>query len=117
MLMINERGESGDSFWFTLLHEVGHIMNDDYGISLEQDEGEKEKIANEYARNKLIPNDLYESFLNKGVYSEKSIKEFASQINRDPGIVVGRLQHDKLVDKEDIKLNALKRKYRICAAK
>lgn len=117
MLMVNERGESGDSFWFTLLHEIGHIMNDDYGISLEQDEGEKEKIANEYARNKLIPNERYVDFVNKGVYSEKSIIEFANQVNRDPGIIVGRLQHDGLVEKNNSKLNAMKRKYKICAYK
>ena len=111
MLMINERGESNDSIWFTLLHEIGHIMNGDFGISLEQDKGEKEKIANEYARNKLIPNDLYSEYLKHSNFSEKSILSFAQNVNRDPGIIVGRLQHDGLVSKDNAKLNALKRKY------
>ena len=32
MLMVNDRRLYADSFWFTLFHEIGHIMNGDYGI-------------------------------------------------------------------------------------
>lgn len=33
MLMVNDRRLNSDTFWFTLFHEIGHIMNGDFGIS------------------------------------------------------------------------------------
>lgn len=33
MLMVNDRRHFADTFWFTLFHEIGHIMNGDYGIT------------------------------------------------------------------------------------
>lgn len=36
MLMVNDRRLNADSFWFTLFHEIGHIINGDYGISFEK---------------------------------------------------------------------------------
>lgn len=79
MLMVNDRRLNADSFWFTLFHEIGHIINGDYGISFEKETGEQEEAAN--------------------------------RINRDPGIVLGRLQNDKIVDFNDWTLNPLRHKY------
>ena len=53
MLMVNNRQLYSDSFLFTLFHEVGHIMNGDYGISFEHEIGEKEDAANRFAENIL----------------------------------------------------------------
>jgi addiction module HigA family antidote len=50
MLMVNDRRLNTDSFCFTLFHEIGHIMNGDYGISFEKETGEQESLADEYAR-------------------------------------------------------------------
>ena len=113
MLMVNDRGSYGDSFWFTMFHEIGHIMNSDYGISLEFDDGIKESIADEYARNKLIPRDKYIEFVSKEDYSSRKIRKFANDIERDPGIVVGRLIHDGIVDAGNKEVNALRKKYKI----
>ena len=79
---------------------------------LEEDEYVKKTfLGDKYARNKLIPNDLYSEYLKHSNFSEKSILSFAQNVNRDPGIIVGRLQHDGLISKDDAKLNTLKRKY------
>ncbi len=43
----------------------------------------------------LIPPDVLEAFLQKGVFSEAAVVRFASQIGIAPGIVVGRLQRDE----------------------
>ena len=40
MLMVNDRRLYSDSFRFTLFHEIGHIINGDYGISFEKESGE-----------------------------------------------------------------------------
>ena len=45
MLMVNDRRLNADSFWFTLFHEIGHIMNGDYGISFEKETGVQEEAA------------------------------------------------------------------------
>lgn len=53
MLMVNDRRLNSDSFWFTLFHEIGHVMNGDYGISFEKELGEKEEAADRYAESML----------------------------------------------------------------
>ncbi len=65
MLMVNDRRLNSDTFWFTLFHEVGHIMNGDYGISFDSECGEQEEIADKYAEDILIPRDQYKQFIEK----------------------------------------------------
>ena len=111
MLMIDDRNNNADSFWFTMFHEIGHIINGDYGISFEGDSGEIEDKANSYAENKLInPND-YACFVKKGIFTIQSVYNFAKKINRDPGIVVGRLQKDNYIRYNDNRFNSFRRKY------
>ncbi|SKB99655.1 addiction module antidote protein, HigA family [Lachnospiraceae bacterium] len=92
MLMVNDRRHFADTFWFTLFHEIGHIMNGDFGISFH---GEAEGEADLYARRMLIPQENYDEFVTQNHrYDEKNIREFAKSIGRDPGIVLGRLMID-----------------------
>ena len=106
LIMIDDRNSNSDSFWFTLLHEIGHIINGDYGISYY---GDIEDEANKYAENKLINPIEYKKFVDKKEFDIDSIVSFASKIKRDPGIVVGRLQKDKYLEYNDYKYNFLKR--------
>ena len=115
MLMVNNRNAYADTFWFTLFHEIGHILNGDFGISFEQEKGEKEEAADKFAKNSLIPLLKYEEFIRKNIFNEASVKSFAREIDRDPGIVVGRLQKEGYVKYDDIMLNSLKCKYRVVA--
>lgn len=96
MMMVNDRRLYADSFWFTLLHEAGHVINGDFGISFESETGDIEKAADSYAEDKLIDPVLYRSFLRErqGRFTEGSIRAFAETIDRDPGIVLGRLEND-----------------------
>ena len=113
MLMVNDRRLYSDTFWFTLFHEIGHIMNGDYGISFESECGEQEEIADKYAEDMLIPYEQYKRFVEEGRFDIKSIEAFASAIDRDPGIVLGRLLNDKKVSYEDRMLAALRHKYKV----
>ena len=113
MLMVNDRRLNADSFWFTLFHEIGHIMNGDYGISFEKEIGEQENAADRYAEDMLIPPKKYQRFITENKFDIQSIKEFATQINRDPGIVLGRLQNDRKVGFDDWNLNPLRHKYKV----
>lgn len=113
MLMVNDRRLNADSFWFTLFHEIGHIINGDYGISFEKETGEQEAAADKFAEDCLIPPEEYKSFISKRRFSLQDIKGFASQIERDPGIVLGRLQNDDLVGFDDWTMTPLRHKYKV----
>ena len=69
-----------------------------------------EKEANDFAGEVLIPSKEYENFKYKNI-SEESIKQFALEIGIHPGIVVGRLQHDKIISVQHF--NGLKEQYKI----
>lgn len=113
MLMVNDRRLNADSFWFTLFHEIGHIMNGDYGISFEKESGEQEEAADQYAENALIPLESYQEFVRRNRFDLQSISVFAEQIDRDPGIVLGRLQNDGKVPFDDWTLKPLRHKYKV----
>ena len=112
MLMVNDRRHYADTFWFTLFHEIGHILNGDLGVSFE---GRKEDEADLFARNMLIPQDKYENLIRQHQYfDEVVIREFAESIGRDPGIVLGRLLKDKqILHEEDHLSKKLRHKYSV----
>ena len=114
MMMVNDRRLNADSFWFTLLHEAGHVINGDFGISFESETGAIEEAADEFAENKLIDPELYEAFVRTSGthFSESSIVTFAGSIGRDPGIVLGRLENDGLL-RRDNSMQSLRRKYHV----
>lgn len=115
MLMVNDRRLNADSFWFTLFHEIGHIVNGDYGISFEMETGKQEEAADKYAEDCLIPPEKYQYFLAQEKINLQSIISFANQIDRDPGVVLGRLQNDGIVRFDDWTMKSLRHKYRIKA--
>ena len=64
----------------------------------------------------LIPYEHYSRFVEDGRFDIQTIKVFASSIDRDPGIVLGRLQNDKKVNYEDRMLATLRHKYKVVIA-
>lgn len=115
MLMVNDRRHYSDTFWFTLFHEIAHVMASDYGVTFKDNKNKLEDDADSYAQQKLIPEDKYEKFVSDNVcFNETTIRYFADEINRDPGIVLGRLQYDKKVPFSDKKLSdSLRFRYNI----
>ena len=113
MLLVNDRRLNSDTFWFTLFHEIGHIMNGDYGISFDSESGEQEEIADKYAEDMLIPCDQYQQFIAENRFDIQSIRRFANRIDRDPGIVLGRLMNDGKVSYDDWSLKSLRHKYKV----
>ena len=91
-------------------------MNGDHGISFDSETGEQEEIADKYAEDMLIPAEQYKQFIEENKFDAQSIRIFARKINRDPGIVLGRLLNDKKVDYDDWTLKELRHKYRVKTA-
>ena len=105
---ITARGADADRFWFSLFHEMAHIIlghiNNANGLT-DADEREADKWAGDI----LIPADAYVSFKRRGEFYEKAILNFANEQSIAPGIVVGRLQKDGMI--EHNRLNHLKEQY------
>ena len=101
ILMVSDRKLNADSFWFTLFHEIGHIINGNYGISFDKETGQQEEAADIFAEDNLIPREQYIEFVQQACFDLQSIREFVDSINRVPSIVLGRIQNDKKVDSND----------------
>ncbi|MEG0722237.1 MAG: ImmA/IrrE family metallo-endopeptidase, partial [Lachnospiraceae bacterium] len=115
LLMVNDRRHFADTFWFTMFHEIGHIMNSEYGITFQCNNNASEEAADVYAQRQLVPQKEFMEFIEcNRAFNEKNIMEFSKKINRDPGIVFGRLQNDgKIPYTDTILSNKLRYKYKV----
>ena len=91
------RGKDADRFWFSLLHEIAHIVfghiNNQNGTTEEE-----ELVADNFAKDALITPAAYSSFVRKHIFTKQSIIGFAKSERIDPGIVVGRLQKEGYIN-------------------
>lgn len=105
ILCLTIRRQRADIFWFTLFHEIAHILNNDYTtrfVDFDSIQSDKEAKADAFARNILIAPELYREFLhNSDCITWKTIEEFASLAQVKPFIVLGRLQNDGILDWSD----------------
>ena len=103
VLMMTIRGSWADIFWFSLFHELGHILLHDKRHTFLEDGLDdpswknQEEEADVFAQKTLIPAALYRAFLKEGHFTATSISAFADEIDIAPGIIVGRLQHEGLL--------------------
>ena len=98
-MVITLRNSYADIFWFSVFHELGHIVNGDISrqskfVDYGMDEN-KEKAANQFARERLIKEPDYQLFVNGHDFSIESIKKFAVSQRVMPYIVIGRLQKER----------------------
>jgi HTH-type transcriptional regulator/antitoxin HigA len=97
------RGSYADIFWFSLFHELGHIVNGDISksqkfIDVMGDEKTNREIeADKFATNALINACDYQRFVKIGDFSISSIIRFAKTQNVMPYIVIGRLQKEERI--------------------
>lgn len=102
ILCLTIRGKRADCFWFTLFHEIAHILNGDNKnrfVDFDSISDAAEERANCFARDTLIPPDEYRKFvLSRDCTSWESIESFAKTVNVMPFIVLGRLQNDGYID-------------------
>ena len=91
-----------DNFWFTLLHELVHVMLhlsadceaifDDLSTTSSADAIEKE--ADSIAGNVLIPNAIWKKAKVRKSLEPRDALDLAQSVNRHPSIIVGRLQKE-----------------------
>ncbi|TWU16794.1 helix-turn-helix domain-containing protein [Allorhodopirellula heiligendammensis] len=110
MIAVNLRGKMNDIFWFTLFHEAGHILSDSKKqtyIDVRYSDDPREAAANKFARELLIPREFDAAL--KTTKSISAVLALAEELRIAPGILVGRLQHEKIIGYQH--LNGLKQKF------
>lgn len=92
-----------DNFWFTLLHEVGHVLlhyrsglsagffDDADTTSLE----EVEREANDFASNMLIPDEKWKRSPARISKAAGAIEKFAHELGVHSAIVFGRIRKER----------------------
>lgn len=100
MVALSFRHKRNDIFWFTLMHEMCHVlrhskkhtfvhtMDDDHGAELEQE-------ADAFAARLLIPPHVAGAL--ESLTTEADVIRFARDLGIAPGIVVGRMQHAGII--------------------
>lgn len=119
ILAINDRMHYADTFWFSLFHEIKHVLQkkitktiisgkyeSDVDATLEDD-------ANTFSRNTLIPEEDYNRYITSTRITTASIIYFARSVNIHPGIVVGRLINDEII--KPSYYHDLREKYQVCS--
>lgn len=97
------RLDAVDNFWFTLMHEMGHVILhyrtglasgffDDFE-HLEVDEMEEE--ANRFAQNMLIPDALWSKSPARIAKTAEPVERLAKQLGIAPAIIFGRLRMER----------------------
>jgi plasmid maintenance system antidote protein VapI len=112
LIMLSFRYLSDDHFWFSLFHEIGHLVLHGRKSTFVEGEGfectKEEKEANEFAALTLIPTGFRESMRAHSA-DYRSILKFSKSVGIAPGIVVGQMQHERILKSGH--MNKLKVRY------
>ena len=117
VLAMNNRGLDADKFWFSLFHEIKHVLQQKIKTVFVSSTAEEmieinnnlETEADKFATNYLIPPVEYKRLAPTRFISDKEIVEFAKSIGIHPGIVAGRLQYEGIIAQN--RCSKLKEKY------
>jgi hypothetical protein len=112
ILQLSFRYRSDDHFWFTVFHEIGHLLlhptsrlfveGQDYEIT------EEESEANRFAADILVPAE-FEDDLKAVPRDFRAYARLAKRIGVSTGVLVGQMQNRGLLKHEQ--MNFLKERY------
>ncbi len=116
VVLMSIRGSWADMFWFSLIHELAHVLKHDKRLTFiddgvsNPDVKKQEDEANAFAGEQLIPSTAYAALIQSAQLGSETIRAFAKGLGVHPGIVVGRLQHDKKLPVVTV-LNRMRERY------
>lgn len=103
IIQLSGRFRTNEHFWFTFFHEAAHIiLHGKKDIFLENVKGteidqEKEDEANAFAAKILLTENELQEIINTAPLGEEMLHEFANKFRTPAGVIIGRLQHLKLI--------------------
>ena len=91
-----------DNFWFTLLHELGHVylhlfdgLRNNYFDGDESSTGDSVEVeADQFALNRLIPEQSWDQCLSRFSLSEEAVQLDADRLGIDASIIAGRIRKE-----------------------
>ena len=98
LIQLNLRYKWQDIFWFTLFHEICHVLKHSSQKIIIDGTGKNgplEDEANDWAADFLIPPRTWAEFRTATPFSKSEVTAFARVLGISPGIVVGRLQRER----------------------
>ena len=103
IIQLSGRFRTNDHFWFTFFHEAAHIiLHGKKDIFLENVKGTeidqaKEEEANVFAAKILLTENELQKIIDAVPLTEEIIFDFAKKFRTPAGVIIGRLQHLKLI--------------------
>lgn len=103
LIQLSGRYKRNDIFWFTFFHEAGHILlhgkKDIFleNIAYSEKDNQKEKEADKFAVRWTLSEEEQNKIMEKPGINEADIVSFAKKFNTHPAIIIGRLQHDRVI--------------------
>jgi HTH-type transcriptional regulator/antitoxin HigA len=100
VIALTLRHDRLDNFWFTLLHELGHVVlhldeaDEAFFDEIESTGGDVEAEADDYASAALIPGEEWAAFRQTGDRSAAAVRAAALRWQVHPAIVAGRLRRE-----------------------
>jgi HTH-type transcriptional regulator/antitoxin HigA len=94
------RYKTADQLWFSFFHEACHVLRHSRKRTYVEDISDRsveESEANAFAADALIPPSTWGEFISRGRPTKASVRAFAAEQGVADGIVVGRLQHERIV--------------------
>jgi HTH-type transcriptional regulator/antitoxin HigA len=112
IIQMSLRMKTNDHFWWTFFHEAGHIIlhggknftDDQNGVG-----NGLEEEADNWAEDMLVGRQRFARFKTMRPRSRAAVKHLADEIGLHPGVVVGMLQHARILPFSH--LNDLKAKF------
>ena len=100
IIQMSLRMKSNDHFWWTFFHEAGHLLLHK-GKNFADDQNARgdglEDEADRFAERMLVNPAEFSRFVASKPRSKAEVVEFAGKVGIHPGIVVGMLQHRRVI--------------------
>ncbi|EKD81547.1 MAG: XRE family plasmid maintenance system antidote protein, partial [uncultured bacterium] len=107
IIALTGRYKRNDNFWFTMAHEIGHVLKHEAMLkepifidSLENQhlvDSSEEQVANDFAAEMLQHSQICDYFKGMERISRLRVENCAAKLNIHPGIIVGCLQHKQML--------------------
>jgi Zn-dependent peptidase ImmA (M78 family)/plasmid maintenance system antidote protein VapI len=112
MILLSFRGLSDDKFWFTVFHEIGHLVLHGTKTFVDtdmEDFDDSEREANDFASRCIIPENRASEFYQLEAKRDAVVR-FSVSVGVSPGLTVGQMQHRHMIQRNE--MNYLKRHWK-----